>query len=74
MSAYDIISYFDYIYGWAYLSGPMGTKIMSFNNYTLVTRDLEAVAVFSSTTWPDLGQLSLIDGKKCVSVDSTRNS
>jgi hypothetical protein len=37
MSVYDVISYFDYIYTWAYLMGPRGTKIMSFISYTLVT-------------------------------------
>jgi hypothetical protein len=37
MSLYDIFSYFDYIYPWAYLAGPRGTKIMGFGSYTLVT-------------------------------------
>jgi hypothetical protein len=36
MSIYDIISYFDYIYAWAYLSGLRGTNIMGLNSYTLV--------------------------------------
>jgi hypothetical protein len=36
MSVYDVISYFDYIYAWAYLTGPRGTKIMGLNSYTLV--------------------------------------
>jgi hypothetical protein len=37
MSVYDVFSYFDYIYAWAYLAGPGGTKIMGLNSYTLVT-------------------------------------
>jgi hypothetical protein len=37
MSVYDIISYFNYIYAWVYLSGPRGTKIMGLNSYTLVS-------------------------------------
>jgi hypothetical protein len=28
---------FDYIYPWAYLVGPRGTKIMGFGSYALVT-------------------------------------
>jgi hypothetical protein len=28
MSVYDVISYFDYIYAWAYLTGPRDTKLM----------------------------------------------
>jgi hypothetical protein len=37
MSEYDIISYFDYIYAWAYLMGPRDTKIMGLISYTLVS-------------------------------------
>jgi hypothetical protein len=37
MSVYDIISYFDYIYAWAYLTGPRSTKITGLNSYILVT-------------------------------------
>jgi hypothetical protein len=37
MSVYDVISYFDYIYACAYLTGPRGTKIMCLISYTLVT-------------------------------------
>jgi hypothetical protein len=37
MSVYDVILYFDYIYAWAYLTGPRGTKIMGLNSYTLAT-------------------------------------
>jgi hypothetical protein len=33
---YNIISYFDYIYAWAKLTDPRGTKITSLNGYTLV--------------------------------------
>jgi hypothetical protein len=36
LSVYDIISYFDYIYAWAYLTGLRGTKITGFISYTLV--------------------------------------
>jgi hypothetical protein len=42
MSIYDIISYFDYIYAWAYLEGPRGTEIMGLISYTLI-RDLRAL-------------------------------
>jgi hypothetical protein len=37
MSVYDVISYFDYIYAWAYLTGPRDSKIMGFISYNLVT-------------------------------------
>jgi hypothetical protein len=37
MSVYDVISYFGFIYAWAYLTGPRGTKIMGFISYTLVS-------------------------------------
>jgi hypothetical protein len=37
VSVYDIISYFDYIYAQASLTGPRGTKIMGLISYTLVT-------------------------------------
>jgi hypothetical protein len=37
MSVYDVISYFDYIYAYAFLTGPRGTKIMGLISYTLVT-------------------------------------
>jgi hypothetical protein len=52
MSIYEVISYIDYIYAWANLTGPRGTKIMSLNNYTLVSiaRD--------STRIVDLGLIS----------------
>jgi hypothetical protein len=36
MYVYDVISYFNYIYAWAYLTGLRGTKIMDFISYTLV--------------------------------------
>jgi hypothetical protein len=35
MSVYDGISYFDYIYAWAYLAGPRSTKIMALIAITL---------------------------------------
>jgi hypothetical protein len=36
MSVYNIISYFDYISAWTYLTGRRGTKITGLNSYTLV--------------------------------------
>jgi hypothetical protein len=52
MYAYDIILYFDYIYAWAYPSGPGGTKIMGFNSYTLVSSPRD------STKFVDSGWIS----------------
>jgi hypothetical protein len=38
MSIYGIISYFDYIYAWAYLTGLRGTKIMGLNEGNMPER------------------------------------
>jgi hypothetical protein len=40
LSVYDIISYFDYIYAWTYLTGLRGTKITGFISYALVNDEL----------------------------------
>jgi hypothetical protein len=51
MSVYDIISYFDYIYAWPYLTVPRGTKIMALNSNTLVSvRDFVASKVYKVST------------------------
>jgi hypothetical protein len=46
MSVYDVISYFDYIYAWSYLTGRRGTKIMGLNSYTLVTEKYSTCILF----------------------------
>jgi hypothetical protein len=45
MSAYDVILYFDYIYAWAYLTGPRGTKIMGHISYTLVSSPRDSTRI-----------------------------
>jgi hypothetical protein len=41
MFVYDVISYFDYIYACAYLTGPRGTKIMGLDSYTIVSGSMK---------------------------------
>jgi hypothetical protein len=48
LSVYDIISYFNDIYAWAYLTGLRGTKIMSFISYTLVSSPRDSTRIVDS--------------------------
>jgi hypothetical protein len=48
MFVYDIISYFNYIYAWAHLMGPRGTKIMGLNSYTLVIQHIH-ISLFATS-------------------------
>jgi hypothetical protein len=48
MSIYEVISYIEYIYTWAYLTGPRGTKIMSLNSYTLVSSARDSTRIIDS--------------------------
>jgi hypothetical protein len=48
LSVYYIISYFDYIYAWAYLTGLRGTKIMGFISYTFVSSPRDSTRIIDS--------------------------
>jgi hypothetical protein len=48
MSVYNVISYFDYNYPWAYLTGPRGTKIMGLNSYTLDSSPRDSTKIVDS--------------------------
>jgi hypothetical protein len=48
MSVYDVISYFDYIYAWASLTGPRGTNIMGLISYTLVISPRDSTRIIDS--------------------------
>jgi hypothetical protein len=48
VSVYDIISYFDYIYAWVYLTGLRGIKIIGFISYTLVSSPRDSTRIVDS--------------------------
>jgi hypothetical protein len=61
MSVYDIFSYFNYIYAWAYLAGPRGTKIMGLNSYTLVSSPRDSTKIIDSGWISNLHIFDLIN-------------
>jgi hypothetical protein len=61
MSVYDVISYFNYIYAWAYLAGPRGTKIMVLISYTLVSSPLDSTRIVDSGWISNLHIFDLIN-------------
>jgi hypothetical protein len=61
MSVYDIISYFDYIYAWDFLTGPRGTKIMCLNSYTLVSSPRDSTRIVDSGYFSNLHFFDLIN-------------
>jgi hypothetical protein len=48
ISVYDVISYFDYIYLYAFLTGLRGTKIMGVISYTLVSSLRDSTKIIDS--------------------------